>query len=273
MSIDARHFEYIRKLLREQSGIALEDGKEYLVETRLTPFAKQEGFASLGDLIARLRRHSLNGLHIKVVEALTTGETRFFRDSHPFEALKTSIFPELIEKRSAQRRLSVWSAAASSGQEPYSVAMLLAEHFPELANWNLQFIASDISDEVLEQAQRGCYSQLEIHRGLPQPLRKKYLQRQGTTWQISEQIRRKVEFRKINLIHPWSLLPPMDIILMRNVLIYFDVETKKTVLRKVRQTLKPDGYLFLGSSETTLNLDEAFRIVQFDKTVCYQLRF
>jgi chemotaxis protein methyltransferase CheR len=272
MSLDAGDFDYIRTLLRKQSGMVLEAGKEYLVETRLKPIAKQAGYASLTDLISQLRSRALNDLHVKVVEALTTNETQFFRDIHPFHALKTAILPELINTRAAVRRLNLWCAAASTGQEPYSVAMLLAESFPNLASWNVQCIASDISDEVLERARQGYYRQLEVNRGLPAPLLVKYFHRQGTQWQIAEQIRRRVEFRNINLVLDWPALPRMDIVFMRNVLIYFDVETKKGILGKVREILRPDGYLFLGSAETTINLDTAFEKVQIDKTVCYRLR-
>jgi len=272
MALDADDFTYVRKLLHELSGVTLDGNKKYLVETRLTPVAYQEGCASLQDFITRLRLHAPGALHMKVVEALATKETQFFRDVHPFVALKTSILPELIEKRSAERRLNLWCAAIASGQEPYSVAMLLLEHFPHLANWNVHFVASDISASALEQAQQGYYSQLEVNRGLSTPLLLKYFRRQGTRWQISEQVRRRVQFCKINLIHAWPSLPPMDVILMRNVLIYFNVETKKAILGKVCQLLRPDGYLFLGSAETTLNLHASFKKVQFDKAVCYQAR-
>src|SRR5262249_25321645 len=172
---------------------------------------------------------------------------------------------------SAERQLSLWCAAAASGQEPYSVALLLAEHFPHLAHWNVQCIASDISNVLLERAQRACYSQHEVNRGLPAPLLRKYFQKNGSEWQLSEHIRRRCRFLHMNLIQAWPPLPPMDIIFMRNVLIYFDEDTKKTILGKVRQLLKPDGYLFLGSSETLLYRNTAFKKRQFDKTVCYQL--
>jgi chemotaxis protein methyltransferase CheR len=272
MSLDAGDFDYVCTLLRKQSGVALEAGKEYLVETRLPPVAKQAGYASLAELITRLRSGPRDHLHVKVVEALMTNETQFFRDIHPFHALKTTILPELFQKRSATRQLNVWSAAASIGQEPYSVAMLLADSFPDLAGWNVRCIASDISDAALARARQGCYRELEVNRGLPAPLLAKYFCKQGAEWQIAKQIRRRVEFRNINLVSAWPSLPQMDIIMMRNVLIYFDVETKKAILGKVRTLLKPDGYLFLGSAETTLALDTAFEQVQFDKAVCYQLK-
>lgn len=272
MSLDAGDFDYVCTLLREQSGMMLEPGKEYLVKTRVTPVAKQAGYGSLKDLIAQLRGRPLNHLHMQVVEAMMTHETQFFRDSHPFDALKTTILPELIKKRSAARQLRVWCAAAATGQEPYSVAMLLAEAFPDLSSWIVQCIASDLSAEVLDRARQGYYRQSEVDRGLPQPLLAKYFRRHGPQWQIAEQIRRRVEFRNINLVLAWPYLPPMDIIFLRNVLIYMDVETRRDILGRVRKLLKPDGYLFLGSTETTVNVDTAFQQVQIDKTVCYQLR-
>jgi chemotaxis protein methyltransferase CheR len=272
MSLEAGDFDYVCTLLRQQSGMVLEAGKEYLVETRLKPVAKQAGFASLTDLISQLRDRPLNQLHVSVVEALTTNETQFFRDIHPFEALQSSILPELFRKRAATRQLNVWCAAASTGQEPYSLAMLLADSFPDRASWHVRCLASDLSEEALARARQGCYRQLEVNRGLPPRLLTKYFSEQGADWQLAEQILRRVEFRNINLVAAWPVLPQMDLILMRNVLIYFNVETKKAILRKVRKVLKPDGYLFLGSAETTLNLDTAFEQVQFNKTVCYQLK-
>ena len=272
MSLASEDFDYVRLLLREQAGIRLDPGKEYLVETRLLPVAKQAGYASLSELIRNLRGRPLQRLHRQVVEALMTNETQFFRDVHPFEALKTTILPELIQNRSAMRQLNVWCAAASTGQEPYSLAMLMADSFPEVANWNVQCLASDLSEEVLARARQGCYRPIEVSRGLPALMLMKYFRKEGTGWQIAEQVRRQVEFRNINLVIDWPPLPRMDIIFMRNVLIYMDTETKKTILARVRQLLKPDGYLFLGSTETTINLDSEFRQVPVQSTVCYQLR-
>jgi chemotaxis protein methyltransferase CheR len=272
MTIDRQDFDFVRDLLHERSGVALDSGKGYLVEARLTPVAEKAGFASIRDLVSQLRQGETDSLHAKVVEALTTNETLFFRDVHPFHALRSSILPELIEKRSTQRRLNVWCAAAASGQEPYSLAMVLAEHFPQLASWDVRLIASDISDAVLERAARGTYSQLEVNRGLPAPMLVKYFRQEGNDWQVSDEILRRVEFRNINLSEEWPPLPPMDVVFMRNVLIYFNPETKKTILGKVRQILRPDGYLFLGSAETTINLDSKFKRVEFDRTVVYALR-
>jgi len=274
MPISAAEFDYVRTLIRERAGIALEPGKEYLVESRLDPLARQEGFPTLAHFISSLKSSPFaGGLHHKVVQAMTTNETSFFRDVRPFEVLKTMVLPELVNKRSAQRALNFWCAAASTGQEPYSVAMVMREAASTLLpTWNFRFIATDISTEVLARAIQGRYSQLEVNRGLPASLLVKYFQQEGNEWQIKAEIRRMVEFREINLTEPWSTLPPMDLVFMRNVLIYFSVETKKGILAKVRQLLKPGGFLFLGSSETTLNLDDGFEPVPTDRTACYRLR-
>jgi chemotaxis protein methyltransferase CheR len=270
--LNSDDFAYIVKLVHDRSAIVLETGKEYLVESRLLPIAQNEGCASVADLVARLRSLSANGLRQKVIEAMTTNETSFFRDLYPFEALKKTVLPELIARRGGERTLKLWCAASSSGQEPYSIALLLREHFPGLTDWTVQFIATDLSLEMVRRARAGRYSQLEVNRGLPAPLLVKYFHRHGVEWQIKEELRRMVEFRQMNLVEAWSALPEMDVIFMRNVLIYFDVSTKKNILAKVRRLLRPDGYLFLGAAETTLNLDDGFERMQFEKAGCYRLR-
>jgi chemotaxis protein methyltransferase CheR len=272
MSITPAEFDYVRRLVYERAAIVLEPGKEYLAESRLQPLALKLGFGTLGELICRLRSARPDGLHQKVVEAMTTNETSFFRDGHPFEALRCSILPELVARRAAERRLHIWCAASSSGQEPYSIAMLLREHFPSLSSWSLRLVASDLSREILDRAREGCYSQLEVNRGLPASLLVKYFERHGMNWQIKADLRRMIDFREMNLMSPFSSLPPMDIVFLRNVLIYFDVETKKAILGKVRHLLRPDGYLFLGSSESTINLDATFVRVQLGMSGCYRLR-
>lgn len=271
-SLSKTDFEFVKNLVLKHAAIVLETGKEYLVESRLAPLARQEGLASFEELIARMRAQPSNGLHWKVVEAMTTNETSFFRDIHPFDALKKSVLPDLLTKRASERKLNIWCAASSSGQEPYTVAMVLREHFPTLANWTIRFIASDISNEMVTRSREGRYSQLEVNRGLPATLLVKYFQKQGTEWQIKDDLRRMIEFQQVNLAEAWPSWPPMDIVLMRNVMIYFNVETKKTILGKIRRLLRPDGYLFLGGAETTMNLDDAFERVQLDKSGCYRLR-
>jgi chemotaxis protein methyltransferase CheR len=272
MPLNNADFDFICKLVRDRSAIVLDAGKEYLVESRLLPLARSEGCASLQDLVLRLRTQSTNGLQQKVIEAMTTNETSFFRDLHPFEALKKVLLPELMRKREGERRLNFWCGASSSGQEPYTIAILLREHFPTLANWSVQFLATDLSVEMVERARAGRYSQLEVNRGMPAPLLVKYFQRHGVEWRVKDELRKMVEFRPMNLVESWGAMPELDIIFLRNVLIYFDVPTKKAVLGKIRRVLRPDGYLFLGAAETTLNLDDGFERMQFDKAGCYRLR-
>ena len=271
MAIQSADFDYICKLVRDRSAIVLEPGKEYLVESRLAPLARREGYASLDALVSILRTRSLNGIHQKVVEAMTTNETTFFRDLHPFDALKKTILPEWQSKRAPGQKLNIWSAACSSGQEAYSIAMLLHEYFPNLANGGgVSILATDISQEMLQRTRNGRYSQLEVNRGLPAPLLMKYFEKQGLEWQVKESLRRLVEVRELNLANEWGLIPQMDVIFIRNVLIYFDVATKKIILGRMRKVLRPEGYLFLGAAETTLNLDDNFTRVQFDRASCYK---
>ena len=273
MPLSAGEFDYVRKLVHQRAGIALEPGKEYLVESRLDPLARQEGFPSLKLFIAELKANPFASLHHKVVQAMTTTETSFFRDVRPFDVLKSLVLPELLAKRAAERRLTLWCAASSNGQEPYSVAMLLREAVPALiATWNIRLIASDISTEVLARAVQGRYSQLEVNRGLPAGLLMKYFEKHGDGWQIKGEIRRMVEFREMNLTEEWSTLPPLDVIFMRNVLIYFNVATKMDIFAKVGRVLKPGGFLFLGSSETTVNLESGFEPVPANRGVCFRLR-
>ena len=272
MTLTQADFDYVRGLVQKRSAIVLENEKLYLAETRLQSLARREGLESVGHLLNQLRADSSNGMLQKVVEAMTTNETSFFRDIHPFEMLKKVVLPELIKQRSVERQLQIWCAASSTGQEPYSLAMLIRENFPLLAGWNVRIVASDISTQVLEKARQGRYSQLEVNRGLPAPLLVKNFQRLGVDWQIKEDLRRMVDFRLINLIESWPPMPPLDIVLIRNVLIYFDVSTKKQILGKIRRLLRPDGYLFLGGAETTLNLDDSFERTEFQRSGCYRLR-
>ena len=265
-------FDYIRNFVRDQAAIVLEPGKEYLVESRLQTLAREENLNSLDALIGKLRADPKNGLHRKVVDAMTTNETSFFRDFHPFEALRKSLLPELMARRAQERQLHYWCGAASTGQEPYSVLMLLAEHFPELLQWDFKFIATDLCGKVLARARSGRFNQLEVNRGLPAPLLVKYFVRQGAEWEFREDLRRRVEFRELNLVKDWPCLPLLDIVFLRNVMIYFDVETKKAILANARRLLRPGGYLLLGGAETTFNVDDAFERVTFDKTSCYRVK-
>jgi len=254
-----RDFDYIRDLVRVGAAIVLEPGKEYLAETRLDPVVRRAGFASVSELVATLRAVDDPDLRERVVDALTTNETSFFRDVYPFESLRSHVLPDLIERKHLSRSLFIWSAGCSSGQEPYSVAMLIREDFPELADWQISILGTDVSVEMLERAKAGRYGQIETNRGLPAHLLVKYFRRSGLGWQLDDPIRSMVRFRHQNLVDPWPSMPPMDLVLMRNVMIYFDVPTKREMLTRVREVLAPHGYLLLGTSETTLHLDDSFR--------------
>jgi chemotaxis protein methyltransferase CheR len=272
MTIDDSDFNFVRRLLRERAAIVLDDGKQYLVDNRLSTLARREGLASAQDVIDRLRAAPCGPLQRKVIEAMATTETLFFRDGKPYEALRNTILPELRRLRAAERTLQIWSCACSSGQEPYSIGMVLREHFPDLGGWNLRLLATDISSEMLTRSRTGRYSQLEVNRGVPQPLLAKYFDKVGPDWQIRSELRRMVEFRELNLAGPWAAMPPVDLIMLRNVLIYFDVETKRQILGKMRKLLRPDGFLILGTAETTTNLEDRFELVRSDGTAYYRLR-
>lgn len=270
MPINPADFDFVRDLVRKRSAIVLEPGKEYLVESRLTAVARGEGFPSLDEFLAEIRAQPANGLHQRVVEAMTTNETTFFRDIHPFDALRQTVIPELLERRAAERKLLIWSAACSSGQEPYSIAILLKEMGGILAGWNVRILATDLSTEMVARAREGRYNQIEMNRGLPAAYLVKYFKKQGLEWQVSEEIRRMVEFKELNLAEPWAAMPAPDVVFMRNVLIYFDVETKKAILGRIRRLMRPDGYLVLGGAETTMNLDDAYERVPVGKATCHR---
>lgn len=268
-TLDTAAFDYVRQLVQQHSAIALEANKGYLVESRLLPLAKQFGHVTLSDFVAKLRQKPYGEMHCQVVEAMTTNETSFFRDIHPYDVLKTAILPDLLRSRATQRVLNIWSAACSSGQEPYTIAITLREHFPELANWRISILATDLSTQILDKARAGTYSQAEINRGLPAPVLVKYFQRSGLHWQIKPEIRQLVEFKSLNLIGAWPAMPTMDVIFLRNVLIYFTPETKVKVLGSIRSRLAGDGTLFLGGAETTIGIDESFKRVNHGKTMTY----
>jgi len=272
VTIDASGFNFVRQLLRERAAIVLDDGKQYLVDNRLSQLARREGLASAQDVIDRLRAQPGGPLQRKVIEAMTTTETLFFRDGKPYEALRNAIVPELIRLRAAERRLTIWSCACSSGQEPYSVGMLLREHFMALAAWDVRVVATDISTEMLARSRAGRYSQLEVNRGLPSGYLTKYFDKVGLDWQIRDELRKMIEFRELNLAGSWSALPQTDLIMLRNVLIYFDIATKRRILGKVRKLLRPGGFLILGTAESTMNLDDGFELVRSDGTAYYRLR-
>lgn len=270
MAISNSEFDYLRNLVVTHSAISIESGSEYLAESRLARLAMTEGQASVGDLLLNMRGKPFGALHRKVLDAMTNNETWFFRDLHPFEMIKRQLLPELIGQRRDKRQLNIWSAAASSGQEAYSLAMLIEQEFPELRTWKVRIVGTDISSAILERARAGRYSQMEVNRGLPAAMLTRYFERVGTEWVLKPQIRNRVEFEEMNLAKAWPALPAMDIVMMRNILIYFNVPVKREILAKVRGVMQPDGYMFLGSAESTINLDENFERIAFEKTACYR---
>ena len=252
-------FEYLRDLMHLRAAIVLEPGKEYLALSRLEPVARDHGLRTVSELVAKLRTRELTStMHDQVIDALTTNETTFFRDYNPWESLRTLVMPELIARKERSRTLAIWSAGCSSGQEPYSIAMSIREHFPELRAWQLSILGTDISSSVLARARAGRYGQLEVNRGLPAHLLVRHFTRAGMEWEIEEPIRRMVRFERHNLNDAWPSMPPFDLVLMRNVMIYFETEAKRQVLAKMHRQLAPHGYLLLGASETTYSLSDDF---------------
>ncbi|BAU10337.1 CheR methyltransferase, SAM binding domain [Leptolyngbya sp. NIES-3755] len=272
MSIPPFDFDYLRRLVHEHSGVVLEPHKDYLAVLHLERIAERASHRSIASFVEHLKKSPFGDLHLQAIEALVINETSFFRDRDPFEILKSSVLPSLIESRSSSRAIHLWCAACSTGQEPYSIAMLIREAFPKLATWDIRLIATDFSKQALDRAQQGLYSNLEVSRGLPLNFRDRYFRQVGRSWQISPEIRQMVEFRELNLIQPWNSLPRMDIIFLRNILIYFDLETKRSVFDRVQQTLQPDGFLFLGGGETTLYLNSRFETIQTTMGLYHRLR-
>lgn len=252
-------FAFLRDLLLKRSGLSLSTDKRYLVESRLSVVCRQKGLRSLSDLVQKLRGGQ-SDLTTAVVEAMTTNETLFFRDNTPFQHFRDVMLPAIIKARAAERTIRIWCAAASSGQEPYSLAMVLDEFASTLQGWRVEIVATDISSEIVEKARLGVYSQFEIQRGLPIQLLLKHFTQEGERWRISDRLRRLVTFRQHNLINPQGNLGIFDVIFCRNVLIYFDVPTKGRVLDLLRKHIASDGFLSLGAAETVMGVSNSFTI-------------
>ncbi len=252
-------FDFLCKLLKDRSGLVLTRDKAYLLESRLLPVARKADLKSVDELVAAVRMRPNSDLARDVVEAMTTNESFFFRDIKPFDQFKNFVLPELMKARAARRSIRIWSAACSSGQEPYTLAMLLAEQQAKLQGWSIDILATDLSTEILDKAQAGLYSQFEVQRGLPIQFLMKYFKQQGERWQIDPGIRNRVRFRVFNLLDEPTSLGAFDVIYCRNVLIYFDQPTKTMVLDRLARILAPDGYLFLGGAETVLGISDKFQ--------------
>lgn len=250
-------YDFLCRLLHQHSGLSLGPGKDYLIESRLSPVAASLGYADLAALANRLRAGAPSRELKAVCEAMTTNESLFFRDGAPFEVLRERILPELMAARQHLRRLRIWCAAASTGQEPYSVAMTLAA-IPALAGWQVEILGTDYSTAALDRAKGGLYSHFEVQRGLPIQQLMKFFTREGEDWRANAELRRAVTYREANLLEPFTHFGTWDLILCRNVLIYFDLPTKKGVLDRMARQLSPDGYLFLGSAETVVGVTESF---------------
>ena len=250
-------YEFLRKLLRERSGLDLSSDKQYLVESRLIPLARRVGLPGIAELVAKIKSGS-DALTSEVVEAMTTNETFFFRDKIPFDHLRETVLPELMQARANRRSLRIWCAASSTGQEPYSIAMCL-KGFAALAGWRVEILATDLSQGVLEKSRAGIFSQFEVQRGLPIQMLVKHFTQIGELWQLNADIRAMVQHRQLNLLQDFSHLGTFDVIFCRNVMIYFDQDTKSGIFDRLAKVLEPDGVLALGAAESVVGISDVFK--------------
>lgn len=267
-ALHAESYRFLQTFVRNETGIVLKEDKEYLLEARLLPIVREGHLGSLNDLCALLKAAPEHPLKRKVVDAMTTNETFFFRDAAQYEALKKELIPKLAAEIGKSRKLRFWSAASSSGQEAYSLAIMLREM--GFAPDQVEILGTDLSSQMLEKAARGRFMQIEVNRGLPAPLLIRYFTRAGLEWQLKDEIRSMVQFRAFDLRRAMTTLGPFDVVFCRNVLIYFDVELKKQILTGIFGTLYRGGYLLLGGSETTLNLENRFERVSVGGAAFYQ---
>ena len=265
--------DFLSNLVSKTSGNVIVARQAYMLEKQLRPVAERVGLANAAELVAHLKKSPSAQLSSQVAEAVTVNETSFFRDVHPFTALKSTILPDIIARNRSKRRLRIWCAASSSGQEPYTIAMVIKEHFPELASWNVEILATDISNEMLEKCSHGSYSQLEVNRGLPVTKLVRFFERDGANWRAKKELRDLIKFRHLNLTSRWPEMGKFDLVFARNVMIYFDRPTKTEILNRVGGVLAPDGYLFLGSAETTIGLSVPFQRKDVDVSFCYRPKF
>ncbi len=259
--MNVNDFEFIAQLLYQRSGLVITQEKAYLLESRLNPVARKWDLDGFEALIAAMRTKKDEQMMVDVTEAMTTNESFFFRDNRPFDLFKENVLPHLLEARKAQKRIRIWSAACSSGQEPYTIAMILKEEAARMAGWTVEIVATDISTEILNKAKEGLYSQFEVQRGLPITLLMKYFTQDGDKWRISEDIKKMVQYRAFNLLESPLTLGTFDVIFCRNVLIYFDQETKGKVLDGMSKVMPADGFLYLGGAETVLGISNSFEVI------------
>jgi chemotaxis protein methyltransferase CheR len=269
MTLTASRFDWVRQLVHRESAIVLAPGKEYLVEARLLPLARRMGLSDVDSFVDSVRSRPRPDDTRSIVEALTTNETSWFRDGDPFTALTSTVLPSLLSARGPAERLQIWSAACSSGQEAYTVAMLLEDAMPN-ASSRVSITATDISREMVERTRAGRFSQLEVNRGLPAAMLVRHFQRAGSEWEVAPNLRHMVTARECNLAAPLPRMGPFDVVYLRNVLIYFDLPTKQAILRRVRELMRPDGWLFLGAAETTLGVDDSWSRVVLGRSSAYR---
>ncbi len=255
----ADDFEMLSSLLKQRSGLVLTKDKAYLLESRLMPIARKRGWRGLDELARSVRLTRDEGLIGEITEAMTTNESSFFRDRKPFDLFRNIMLPTLLQTRASRRSFRIWSAACSSGQEAYSLAMVLDQESAKLAGWTVEIIGTDLSSEMVDRARRGVYSQFEVQRGLPIQMLVKYFTQVGDKWQINPKLREQVSFRIHNLLQDLTSLGQFDVVYCRNVLIYFDQPTKTKVLSQMTRVIPPDGFLVLGGAETVLGITERFK--------------
>jgi chemotaxis protein methyltransferase CheR len=255
-------FQFLATLVKDRSGLVLTQDKAYLLESRLMPVARKRGMKGLEELVSTLRARMDNVLADEITEAMTTNESFFFRDIKPFDIFRETVLPNLLKARAQKKSFRIWCAAASSGQEPYSIAMVLKEFASQLAGWRVEIIGTDISKEMLEKAKAGLYSQFEVQRGLPVQHLVKYFKKRDDLWQIDSGLRAMVQYKEFNLLEDMKALGTFDVVFCRNVLIYFDQQTKGEVLGRMAQQMTDDAVLYLGGAETVLGISDAFKPVQ-----------
>jgi chemotaxis protein methyltransferase CheR len=249
---------FLRDLVYRSTGVVIDESKGYLVVTRLNGLLQDEGFGSVDELVGSLRRSPTGRLRERFIESMVTTETSFFRDPRTFEVLADEVLPDLISRRHGQRSLNIWSAACAAGQEVFSLAIMLREQVKLPPEWTVSLAASDFSARMVERARSGLYTHFEVNRGLPTPYLIRHFDEAGLKYRVKEPLRSSIQFFRLNLTEAWPEVPKQDLILLRNVLIYFDLETRRRILGKIRRLLRPDGYLLLGSAETTVGIDPGF---------------
>ena len=264
-------YRFLTHFLRQASGLSLGEGKEYLVEGRLAPVALSAGYSDLAELVRALRRQPARELVDIVTEAMTTNETLFFRDIKPFDDMRDQLLPQLIAARKTTRKLRIWSAAAATGQEAWSLAMLLRSQFPELRDWNVEIVGTDLSASAIQRAREGVYSQFEVQRGLPVQMLIRFFEQTDSGWRIRDELRDMVRFQELNLLHSFSALGTFDVVFCRNVLIYFDEQTRSSLLNRMARSMAPDGCLLPGSAETIHGTSDRFQLEPACRSTVYRL--